>query len=174
LPEIQERVYVKVCTTLESTWGVPNSTIKLMNQIYGETEGFFTTTFHSTMPSPAIPAKYGFELFHPIVDPEGPVDKSDEAWDGYGQWVNHKIGGAPYNRTVGPVIDELRGLLQHGYEVLLQLNEPSWNIRDPQQQDDFPDEERQGGGPMDWLFNNDDFAILIHPRTMDIRYLWGG
>jgi hypothetical protein len=175
LPGTPERVFVKICTTLISEWGAPNNSIALMNKIYGEETGHFSTTFHSELPLSALPATYGFEVFDPITDPEGPVDKSDPSWDGFGQWVNHKIGGAPYLRAVGPMISELHALLQGGYELLFQLSEPSSHISDPQRCDDFPGDEKEAYRDVNsWLFDQYDFSVLVHPRTMDTRYVWGG
>jgi len=175
LPGIQERIFVKICTTIQSEWhsDVPNDMGALRNEIYGEDAGYFSTSFHSDLPAPSQPAQYGFEIFNPIVDPEGPLDKSDPSWSGFGQWMSHKIGGAPYLRATGPVIEKLHSLLCEGYELLLQLSEPNWNIEDPQQCDDYPGDEDVNLDGSDWLFDKDDFSLLVHPKTLDVRFVWG-
>ncbi|EDY16907.1 hypothetical protein CfE428DRAFT_5536 [Chthoniobacter flavus Ellin428] len=164
LQSLQEPVFVRICTTLIDEYGAANDAHAKYGKIYGEDSGFFFTTFHSELPAPQIPALYGFEVFSPIIDPEGPHDKTDPAWDSLGQWLGHKIGGAPFTRLVGPVKAEIHELLQNGYELLLQLSEPSFSIVNKQECDDYVGE---------WLFEKDRFCVLIDPRTMDIRYVWG-
>ncbi|TCO81867.1 hypothetical protein EV701_1528 [Chthoniobacter flavus] len=158
----EEPVYVKITTTLVDEYGARNEAGALSYAIHDEGAGYLTTTFHTELPAPGIPAKYGFEIFEPIPDPTGPYDKSDPAWDFHGQWLGHKIGGAPFIH--GPDRDELRNLLQNGYELLLMLKEPSYSVDDWKRCDDYSG---------DWLFGEHRFNVLINPRTMDVRYTWG-
>jgi hypothetical protein len=157
-------MFVRICTTLIDEFGAPNHAHTKYGKIYGEDSGFFFTTFHSELPAPQIPPVYGFEVFSPLVDPEGPHDKTDPGSDSFGQWMGHKIGGAPFTRLVGPEKKAIHELLQKGYELLLQLSEPSWSLVDEQECDDYVGE---------WLFEKDRFCVLIDPETMDIRYVWG-
>ena len=160
----EEPIYAKIKTKLVFGYGNENDSQALSYKIHDEAAGYLTTTFHSELPTPGIPAKYGFEIFEPIPDPTGPCDKSDPAWDFNGQWLGHKIGGAPFTYAVGPDLARLHGLLQDGYELLLMIGESSYNIADWKQCDDYKG---------DWLFGEHRFNVLINPRTMDVRYTWG-
>jgi hypothetical protein len=164
LPNLQEPIYVRICTTLIDEYGSANDAHEKHGNVYGQDCGYFTTSFHSEFPQPRVPALYGFEVFSPIADPEGEHDQKDPEWDGLGQWLGHKIGGAPYTRLAGPVEEEIHGLLRDGYELLLQLSEPSYSTVDPQQCDDYAS---------DWLFQKDRFCVLVNPKTLDVRYVWG-
>jgi hypothetical protein len=157
-------VFVRIRTTLVDEYGAPNHAHTKYGKVYGEDSGFFFTTFHSELPVPGIRPVYGLEVFSPITDPEGPCDKSDPAWNSFGQWLGHKIAGAPFTRLVGPVKNEIHELLQNGYELLLQFSEPSFSLVNEQECDDYVGE---------WLFEKDRFCVLVNPETVDVRYVWG-
>jgi hypothetical protein len=164
LPSAEPPVFAKICTTLVDEYGSPNHAHDKYGAVHDAASGFFQTTFHSSFPEPQLPARYGFEVMPPIEDPEGPVDQADPAWDGFGQWTGHKLGGAPWLRLLGADSEQIRELLHGGYKLLIQLAEPSFSVVDLRQCDDY-----QG----DWLFQKDRFCVLMHPTTRDIRYVWG-
>ena len=160
LPLVEPLVFARITTSLVDDYGSPNHAHDKSGVLHDEKTGFFETTLHSEFPTPKLPARYGFEMLSPIADPDG----SNPGWDGFGQWTGHKIGGAPFIRSVGPVTNQIRVLLQRGYRMLLQLAEPSFSLVDPRQCDDYEGE---------WLFQKDRFCVLIHPTTMAVCYVWG-